>query len=187
MKANKKAMMTTRTLAYCALLAAISIALARLLAIDPIPTLRISFEKFPLFLAGFFFGPVAGGVVGFVADTAGILLFPKFPFNPLYCVPPILYGVFGGLFRQYILKKPNVPRLAVSYLPPVVLGSVLYLSVMFAITGGAFWANFTANLVSRSIQFAIVGPMEVLIMYLLFRSRVFHRIGIWPAEKKTNN
>ena len=183
MNKNKRTM-TTKTLAYCALLAALSIALARLLAIDPIPTLRISFEKFPLFLAGFFFGPVAGGIVGFVADTAGILLFPKFPFNPLYCLPPMLYGIFGGLFRHYILKRPSVLRLAVSYAPPVILGSVVYLSVMFAITGGAFWANFVANLVSRSIQFAIIGPLEVMIIYVLFRSKVFHRAGIWPVVKK---
>ena len=44
--------------------------------------------------------PVAGALVGFVADFVGCL-FSGYGYNPLFCVPPILYGVCGGLLRLY--------------------------------------------------------------------------------------
>ena len=121
----------TRTLVYCALLAALSVVLARLIIPMPDPTTRFSIEAVPIFMAGMLFGPLAGGLVGFAADAVGTL-FSGFGFNPLFCVPPIMYGVFGGIFRQYLGKKVSVLRLILALLPPVVLGSILYQSFTLA-------------------------------------------------------
>ena len=95
---KKTASMTTKTLTYCALLAALSFALARLVGFMPSAVSRFSIEAIPTFLAGVLFGPLAGGLVGFVADLVGAL-FSGYGYNPMFCVPPILYGVCGGLFR----------------------------------------------------------------------------------------
>ena len=66
---RKKAMgMTTRTLTYCALMAALQVAMARLFGLMPSEFTRFSIEAIPTILAGLFFGPVAGGLVGFTAD-----------------------------------------------------------------------------------------------------------------------
>ena len=59
---------TTKTLAYCALLAALSVVLARLIIPMPNVTTRFSIEAVPIFLAGMLFGPLAGGLVGFSAE-----------------------------------------------------------------------------------------------------------------------
>ena len=48
---------TTKTLAYCALLAALSVVLARFLIPMPNVTTRFSIEAVPIFLAGMLFGP----------------------------------------------------------------------------------------------------------------------------------
>ena len=93
-----------RNLAYCALLAALSIVFARLIIPMPNETTRFSIEAVPIFLAGLFFGPVAGGLVGFSADLIGCL-FSGYGYNPIFCVPPILYGVTAGLFQGYLVKK----------------------------------------------------------------------------------
>ena len=93
---QRKNTMATRTLAYCAMLAALSVALARLFGLMPEESARFSIEAIPIFTAGMLFGPLAGGLVGFAADFVGCLFSP-FGFNPLFCVPPILYGVFGGV------------------------------------------------------------------------------------------
>lgn len=175
---------TIRTITYCGLLAAISVVLARLLSFAPAGNTRWSLDKFPLFLAGMFFGPLAGGLTGFVADAAGSMM--QYGFNPILCPPAILYGIAGGIFRHFIAKKQSVSALAISYLVPTVLGAVLYQSAALAwvFNAATFFEAFVVNLGARSIQFAIVATAEIALIYLLLRTKVFNRIGIWPPVKK---
>ena len=180
-----KALIATRTMAYCALLAALSVVLARLLIPMPDSSTRFSIEAVPIFMAGMLFGPLAGGLVGFTADFVGCLFSP-YGYNPIFCIPPILYGVFGGLFRHFLGKNASIPRLALGLLPPVVLGSVLYQSFTLAYVYfyATFWEGLWLKLTTRSIQFAITLVLDVLVIYLLFRSRIFDRLGFWPPKKK---
>lgn len=175
----------TKTLAYSALLAAISVVMARLLSFAPVPEMRLSLDKFPLFLSGMFFGPLAGAMVSFAADFIGCLFSP-YGFNPVFSLTAIFYGVLGGLFRHFIAQKPSVLRMGLSYLFPVVLGSVLYQSAALAwvYSPTTFSAAFIAHLGSRSIQFAVTLVLEVAIIFLLMQTRIFHRLGIWPPERK---
>ena len=185
----KSKKMTTRTLVACALLCAVSVVLARLLIPMPNATTRFSIEAVPIFLAGLLFGPLPGALVGFVADLVGCL-FSGYGYNPLFCIPPILYGLAGGFFRPMLLKKPDIPHLALAWLPPVVLGSILYQSWALTLiysTEGAFWPNFLVRLGARSIQFAITFVLDVLICELLMKAKVFERVGLWkpnPDQKK---
>lgn len=186
-KQENKRSMTTRTLAYCALLAALSVVLARFIIPMPNASARFSIEAVPIFLSGMLFGPMAGGLVGFCADFVGCL-FSGYGYNPLFCVPPILYGICGGLFRYYLGKGVTVPRLAVSFLPPVICGSILWQSSALAFvynSKGSFSASLIYFLSTRSIQFAITLVLDVLIIYLLFRVNLFSRLGVWPPVKKS--
>jgi len=182
---RKQTRMATKTLAYCALLAALSIILARLLTLMPDPSTRFSIEAVPIFMAGMFFGPLAGGLVGFAADSVGTL-FSGFGFNPLFCVPPILYGVFGGIFRQYLSKGVSFPRLIVAFLPPVVFGSILYQSFTLAYVyyHETFREGLILKLTTRSVQFAITIVLDAVIINLLIKTGIFARMGLWPAKKR---
>ena len=184
--AKPKRLMTTKTLAYCALLTAIQVVLARLIVPMPAADVRFSIEAVPVFLAGMLFGPMAGGLVGFAADLTGCL-FSGYGYNPLFCIPPILYGVCGGLFRYYLSNKTSYLRFLLALLPPVVFGSVLYQS--FALTyvygkGGAFLANLLPRLGARGLQFVITIIVEALVLELLFRSKLLQRLGVWPVQQK---
>lgn len=182
---GKKSLMATKVLAYCALLAALSIIMARLLSYAQPGGARWSLDKFPLFLAGMLFGPVPGMLTAFVADFLGSLM--QFGFNPVFCPPALMYGLCGGLFRYFVAQKPSVFRLALGYLPPVVLGSIVYQSATLAwvYNPTTFWVSFYANLLSRGIQFAIVLVLEVTILYLLIKTKMFNRLGLWlPKIKK---
>ncbi len=175
--------MATRTLAYCALLAALSVVFARLIVPMPNAFTRFSIEAVPIFLAGMLFGPLAGGMVGFSADLVGCL-FTGFGYNPLFCLPPILYGVFGGGFRRVFIKKTSVFRLALGFLPPVLLGSVLYQSwALGFVYSKGFYYFFT----TRSVQFAVTWIVDVAIIYLLFRLRIFARLKVWPPKLREKN
>lgn len=181
-----KRTMTTKTLAYCALLAALSVVLARLIIPMPNVTTRFSIEAVPIYLAGMLFGPMAGALVGFSADLVGCL-FSGYGYNPLFCLPPILYGVFGGLLRRWLMGKPSLPRLAVSFLPPVVLGSILWQSAALSYvynSKGSFQASLVYFLSTRTVQFAVTLVLDALIIYLLMKSRVFDRMGLWQTPEK---
>jgi len=180
-KITRKQRIATRTLAYCALLAALSVVLARLFALMPEESARFSLEAVPIYLAGVLFGPLAGGLVGFSADFVGCLFSP-FGYNPLFCVPPILYGVFGGLAQRLLAKKVSVSRILISLLPPIVLGSIVYQSftLAFVYYSATFWEGLALKLSTRSIQFAIMLVLDTLVLQLLFQAKIFERIGIWP-------
>ena len=177
-KITHKQQMATRTLASCALLAALSVVLARLVVPMPNAFTRFSIEAVPIYLAGMLFGPMAGGMVGFSADLVGCL-FSGYGYNPVFCVPPILYGVFGGLFRHQFEKKISLSWLAVGFLPPVVLGSIVYQSFALNLFYSQGLAYF---LTTRSVQFAITMIADVAIIYLLFRVHVFERLKLWPPQ-----
>ena len=182
---QKKKFMATRTLAYCAMLAALSVALARLFSLMPEESSRFSIEAVPIFISGMLFGPLAGGLVGFAADFVGCLFSP-YGFNPLFCVPPVLYGVFGGIFRRFLAKNLSIPRLTVSFLPPVVLGSVLYQSAALAFVyySSTFVEGLILKLSTRSVQFAITMVLDILLVFFIFKAGIFERLGVWSPKKK---
>ena len=172
-----------RILATSALLAAISVVLARLIIPMPNETTRFSLEAVPIFIAGMLFGPIPGALVGFVADFVGCL-FSGYGYNP-----PILYGLSAGLFRPMLVKKVNIGRIALAFLPAIVFGSILWQSFALAkVYGGdAFEAFFLTKLAARSIQFAVTFVLDTLIVWLLYRSKVFTATKLWPPvmrEKK---
>lgn len=176
--------MTTRTLAFCALLAALNVVFARLIVPMPNAFTRFSIEAIPTFLAGMLFGPLAGGLVGFTGDLVGCL-FSGYGYNPIFCVPPILYGVCGG-FGQFLMKnKVSLPRLIIAFLPAIVLGSILYQSAALSLvynSKGSFAASMTYFLTTRSIQFVITLVIDSLLLNLLFKTRIFNRINLWPPR-----
>ena len=186
MRKNRFSAMSTRTLVTCALLAAITVVLARLIIPMPNATTRFSIEAVPVFLAGMLFGPIPGMLVGFAADAVGCL-FSGYGYNPLFCVPPLLYGLCGGLFRPLLARKTSLGTVALGFLPAVVLGSILYQSWSLAFvynSQGAFMPSFVYQLSKRSIQFAVTFVLDVLIVWALFKSRVFHQAKLWPPQKE---
>ncbi len=179
---EKNRTFTTKALTACALLIAMQVILARFVAISISETTRISFEAIPIFLAGLLFGPVAGVLVGFISDFIGAIM--SYGFNPVFCIPPILYGLCGGLFRPMIRRSGSLVQIALAFLPAVVLGSILYQSFALAwIYGGdAKKTYLMTKLVWRGIQFAITYVADVLIIYGLCRSNLFRMIGFWTKE-----
>ncbi len=101
MKRNQ--VFSTHNLVMMAALAAMQIILSRFLGIQVSDTLRLSFESIPVVLAGLWLGPLAGGIVGFVADTIGTMLSGLTWFPPL-ALNPIMEGVVAGLLAKYFIR-----------------------------------------------------------------------------------
>ena len=183
---------TIRALVFCAMLAALSVVMARVFCFATPDGVRWSLDKFPLFFAGLLGGPVLGALTGFVADFTGSLM--QFGFNPFLCPPAILYGLFGGLLRRYVQKNPSVLRLGISYLLPVVTGSILYQScalAYFYFDDGPFMEGLVYYLGTRTVQFSIMLVAETFILYMLLKvllkTNMLTRLGLWPKlnERKS--
>ena len=189
MKATTR--MATRTLAFCALLAALSVVLARLIVPMPNAFTRFSIEAVPIFLAGLLFGPVAGGMVGFTADLVGCL-FSGYGYNPLFCVPPSLYGVIAGVFRYFVAGKQRLFWLIVSFVFATLVGSIAYQSCALAYVyyyepsvENSFRQGLIYFLSTRAVQFAVTAVIDIAIVYLLLQLKIFDRMRLWPVSKKS--
>ena len=99
--------MGTRQITVCALLCALNVVFARFFTVMPSAVARFSIEAVPIILAGYFFGPVSGMLVGFVGDTVGCL-FSSYGWDPIISVSPMLMGAFAGLLRPLVarVQKP---------------------------------------------------------------------------------
>ena len=171
----------TYALTVCALLTALSVVLARLLTIIPSEVSRFSLEAVPILLAGLLFGPVPGAAVGFAADFIGCLFSP-YGYNPIFCLPPSLYGLWAGLLRGFVWQKSTVWRVALAVFPAALCGSVLWQSAALALVygGEAKLPFFLTRLAARSVQFAFTGAVDTVTVWLLARrnalSPVLHRV-----------
>lgn len=177
---SKKGTLATKTIAFCAIFTALGVIVARFLSIAPNESTRFSFESIPIFLSGVLFGPLAGAMVGFATDFIGCLFSP-YGFNPLLCLPPVLYGLCGGVFRNVLRSKVSLPRIFISYFPAVSLGSVLWQSYALSTISGK---GFMFFLGTRSIQFAVVLVLDALLTWLLLRSRALEAAGFRAPMKK---
>jgi len=178
---------STRQLTFCALFAALSIVFTRLISYTPTPFQRYAINEVFIFLSGLFFGPLAGGLVGFGSDALGAVLFSPFGYNPILGIPAILYGVVGGLVRTLLAKRFNFGRLLLSFLVPAVAGSILVQSMAMAYVYPQFptyMESFGYFLLTRSIQYSIITFVDVLIIFWLIRSGVFAKVNIWPPKQE---
>ena len=167
----------TRMLVTMALLSAIEVVLARFIVPMPNPTMRLSIEAVPIIVAGYIYGPVAGAIVGLVGDAVGTL-FSGYGYNPLFAVPPMLIGLCAGLLRQLLYRKVSYLRILASFLPAVILGSVLWQSYWLSFFYGTH--SFVWFLGSRAVQFAVTSAVNAAVIFGLFKSRVFDALHLWP-------
>ena len=168
-----------RALACMALLAALEVVLARFIVPMPNPTMRFSIEAVPIIIAGHLFGPIPGLIVGFVGDAVGTL-FSGYGYNPLFAVPPMLIGLCAGLMRPLLYRKVSFLRILASFLPAVVLGSVLWQSYWLSFFYGT--RSFLGFLGARSIQFAVTAVVNAAVIRGMFRTHLFESLHLWPPQ-----
>lgn len=105
-----KKLKDVRTITTCALL----LALATILGFFKIPItqiIEIRFGALPVAVAGAFFGPVLGGIVGGLADILAYIVKPTGPFFPGFTISSAIGGVIFGLILYSKGRKPTILRI----------------------------------------------------------------------------
>ena len=133
--------------------------------------------------------PIAGLMVGAVSDTVGCL-FSGYGWDPVLTVSPMLLGLFAGLLRPvlYRMEKPwDFWRVAVTLLPGKVLGSVLWQSYWLIFLG--YSKKAMGPLIAyRCIEAGLELVLDTLIIFVLFRTGIFQRLGLWrPKAAKSRS
>ena len=174
---KNKASKMLRLMIISAFLSALSIVLGKYLAINLGEVLRLSFENLPIIFAGAAFGSVAGIAVGVVADLLGCLLV-GYAVNPVVTIGAATIGAVAGLYRLLPNWQGGVShylKVAITVFSAHFVGSVIIKTAGLA----AFYAMpYIILLLWRTLNYLIIGTLEVVIISLLFKSkRLMHEIS----------
>lgn len=179
----------TQKLVLSGLLAALSIILTRFLVVYLTESIRISFGNLPIMLAGLWFGPLTGALVGFSADFIGASLFSGFGWYAPMALTPVLFGLISGLCRPWIfspdLSKPaqNSPRPKILF----PLAGMVFLCNLLGSIGWTTWClsgmygtPFWVLLSARVPLYLGIATAETFVLYGIEKSpvRVFAQRGI---------
>ena len=174
-----------------AMLAAISIICGKYLAFGVGEVLRFSFENLPIIFAGIAFGPLAGGLVGAVADLIGCILV-GYSINPIVTLGAVTVGVTSGgayrlLKRLGIKKRPL--RVGLSVGCAHLIGSVLIKTFGLAMF---YTMPVYILMLWRLLNYFIVGMLEAFILMPLMENKMLeHQLGSMkitrtPKERQEN-
>ena len=164
---EKKKYFDLRTMIVLALLAAIGAVFKVLPSID-IPFMGvkisdISFMTIPIMLAGIYYGPLAGGIVGFVAETAGFFMAPTGDFNLAFSVVAALLGVIAGLFYLKSNRTSLWKTLLIVASTQIICSAMLNTLIIHWFYG----VPFHVLIPPRGIGLLIKIPLFTLILMLL--------------------
>lgn len=162
-------------LVILAMLTAVSIILTRFLVIYLTNEIRISLGNIPIMLAGVWFGPIWGLVVGFVADFVGSTVFSPFGWYAPMTLPPMIMGAIAGVMARLPMNKNSLFRWGtITYLSNVI-GTMLWTTPCLSWMYGS---PFMVLLPGRIVLYVFIALGEAVAMYGL------HKVPFVAAKVK---
>ncbi len=144
-----------------ALLTAMQVVLARYLVIPISVSLRLSASFIPVVIAARRFGIPGGVCVYALGDFVGAVLFPSTgAYFPGFTLTAAVSGLIYGL---YLSKKSSLLRIILSVVTSQVVCTLLMNSFWISVQYGS---EFSALLISRLGQAAVVGTAQIVFMAL---------------------
>ncbi|MBD5131480.1 MAG: folate family ECF transporter S component [Clostridiales bacterium] len=185
---------TTKWLTYTAVFAALSLVMK---FIGQFLTLTPNFKITPIYvvwlISAAVLGPVGGGIVCFVSDVLGAIIFPMGALNPLLTLGCTLYGVIAGLCFKYFPVKNYIAKFLFAGIACTLLITLLFDS--FAIW---WWCRYYLHLksylekgfwvyvgASRVLQLA-VGAINIVVTVMMIPLLTKLRL-LPPLNKKAKS
>ena len=160
---KSRKIISIQSIVVMATLVAMEIVLSRMLSYS-VWDMKIGFAFLPVVIAAIVLGPVRAAIVAALADFLGAILFPIGAYFPGFTLTAALVGILYGLFLHKdqpfwkILISVSIHQLILSLLMNTYWISVLYDS------------PFTALLVTRLLQCAVMIPVELLVIGLMVKT-----------------
>ncbi len=156
-----------RVTVACSLLVAVSIVCGKFLQFPVGEALRFSLENLPILLSGMAFGPLAGALVGTVADLIGCLAV-GYAINPLVTLGAAAIGLVGGSVYRLAGRLSLGWRVTLAVTAAHLIGSVVIKTFGLA---QFYTLPFGALMLWRLLNYAIVGTAEGLLLVALLRNK----------------
>ncbi len=156
-----------RVTVACSLLVAASIVCGKFLQFPVGEALRFSLENLPILLAGAAFGPLAGALVGTVADLVGCLAV-GYAINPLVTLGAAAVGFVGGGVYRLACKLPLSVRVTLAVAAAHLVGSVVIKTFGLA---QFYTIPFGSLMLWRLLNYAVVGTAEGLLLAALMKNK----------------
>ena len=168
----KKQIFSLRTLIILALLAAIAALFKAFFSIQIAPAglkaVDVSFTPIPVMLAGIFFGPLAGFITGFVADTAGFFMGVQVgAYNPIFSITMGLFGVIAGLFYSRSPKNSIWKATAATATAQIIVSAVLNTLVVWLYYGVSLAVLLPTRLIAAAVELPIYAWLLMLLIEAL--------------------
>ena len=165
----EKRLKNIKFVAVLAMLAAISIICGKYLGINVGDFMRFSLENMPIIFAGIAFGPVAGAVVGIVADLVGCVMVGWVPI-PLVTVGAAAIGAISGGVSLLITKTalPSWLKTFIIVSCAHFIGSVMIKTIGLA---GFYDIPYTILMLWRMLNYLIVGIIDGVVIHILMKNK----------------
>ena len=171
-----------KVVAILAMLSAISIVAGKYLAIRGGDVMRFSLENMPIIFAGMAFGPLAGALVGVVADLVGCMMV-AYTINPLVTLGAMTIGIISGIIpdlaKKYTKRKWLITTITVtaSHLIGSVIIKTFGLSIYYSMP-------FEILMLWRGLNYLIVGIIDGIIVHILINNKgVLMQINKYRTRK----
>lgn len=169
-KGTRDSSRSVTVLILSALFVALSIILGKQLSFTAGP-FRISFENLTVLMAGIFFGPAMGAIVGACADLIGCLIV-GYTINPLITAGAASIGFVAGLIWKLLPGISTKKRIFASVGSAHVIGSMIIKSI-----GLHIYLGFPpAMLALRIPLYIVIGALETYLILLLLRNKEISRL-----------
>lgn len=178
---------------FSAVLIAMSFVLTRFFSINIGTSIRIGFGRFPVMLAGIYYGPFVGFLVGGIADFLGAILFTGW--TPPLTVPAALAGLLPYLFMKLfrVGKGGLGEKKSMKYLPGIMLTAiftkVLTQGILMTFLLAIIYQMFPAIkmlLVTRNIITVSEALLEGAAIYVLYTNKAVYKLACGGINQKSS-
>ena len=139
---------------------------------------RITFENIPIILTGIVLGPIAGGAVGLCSDIVSYLLTGQaYPLNPVVTLGAVMIGIVSGVIAKYVVRKKGNLQIILSASFAHIIGSMIIKPI-------GLYQFYGILVLWRIPLYLIIAPIEILILCLLLRSKIFAKTVGYTEEIK---
>jgi ECF transporter S component (folate family) len=157
-------MKSTKTIAFCGVMAALAVVLSLVARIQIGDYIRIGFSELPNILVDTMFGPAVGGLFGGALDILKFIAKPTGAYFPGFTLSAVLGGLIYGMF--FYRKKITIPR---------VFAANLLVKGLVNICMNSFWLYILYNkgvlgmIPARITTNLIMLPIDTAICYFMLK------------------
>lgn len=152
-----------KTTVTIAMLVAIHIVLSRFLSINAW-NIKIGFAFVPVFIAAYYYGPMAAAMVGGLGDFLGAILFPIGPYFPGFTLSCMLTGVvFGVLLHKRQTPLRIVGAAVINQFVISLFVTTLWISILYG-------SPYLPLLITRLFQALILASVETVVIFSLSKT-----------------